>query len=81
MHVAPKASLYAFPEIDFDMYKFKSDEEFVFRFLEEKHVLLVQGSGFNYNRSDAFRIVFLPHLETLGNAFDRLDDFLKKNKR
>ena len=79
--VTPKASLYAFPEIDFDMYKFKSDEEFIFKFLEEKHVLFVQGSGFNYDRSNAFRIVFLPHLETLGNAFDRLEEFLKKNKR
>jgi len=79
--VDPKASLYAFPEIDLSMYKFNTDEEFIFKFLEEKHVLFVQGSGFNYDRSNAFRVVFLPHSETLSNAFDRLDDFLKANKR
>ena len=79
--VNPKASLYAFPEIDLDMYKFNSDEEFIFKFLEEQHVLFVQGSGFNYNRSHAFRVVFLPHAETLTNAFERLELFLKANKR
>lgn len=79
--VKPKASLYAFPEIDLSMYKFETDEEFIFKFLEEKHVLFVQGSGFNYDRSHAFRVVFLPHLETLESAFDRLQEFLKANKR
>jgi alanine-synthesizing transaminase len=79
--VTPKASLYAFPEIDFSLYKFQNDEEFTLKFLEEKHVLFVQGSGFNYTRSNAFRIVFLPHIETLHDAFDRLQEFLYKNKR
>ena len=79
--VKPKASLYAFPEIDLDMYKFENDEEFVYKFLEEKHVLFVQGSGFNYDRTNAFRVVFLPHIETMSDAFDRLEDFLKKNRR
>jgi len=79
--VAPKGALYAFPEADFSMYNFDSDEELVLKFLEEKHVLLVQGSGFNYYRSPAFRVVFLPHSDTLNNAFDRLQDFLKSHKR
>lgn len=76
-----QGALYLFPEIDFDLYKFDSDEEFIFKLLEEKHVLLVQGSGFNYNRSNAFRVVFLPHVETLNAAFDRFEDFLEANKR
>lgn len=79
--VKPKASLYAFPEIDLDMYKFDNDEEFVYKFLEEKHVLFVQGSGFNYDRTNAFRVVFLPHIETMSDAFDRFEDFLKKHRR
>lgn len=79
--VMPKASLYAFAEIDLDIYNFATDEEFILKFLEEKHVLFVQGSGFNYERSNAFRVVFLPHIETLNDAFDRLEDFLKKNRR
>ena len=79
--IVPQASLYAFAEIDLDLYNFSSDEDFVLKFLEEKHVLFVHGSGFNYDRSAAFRVVFLPHLETLSDAFDRLEDFLKKNRR
>lgn len=79
--MTPKASLYAFPEIDLSIYNFENSEDFVLKFLEEKHVLFVQGTGFNYDRSDSFRVVFLPHLETLSDAFDRLEDFLAKNKR
>lgn len=78
--VNPKASLYAFPEIDLEMYNFKSDEEFILKFLEEKHVLFVQGSGFNYERSNAFRVVFLPYIDTLNDAFDRLEEFLHSHK-
>ncbi len=79
--VAPQGALYAFPEIDLEMYAFKDAEDFCYRLLEEKHVLLVHGTGFNYSRSAAFRVVFLPWSETLGNAFDRLEDFLKVHKR
>lgn len=76
-----QASMYLFPEIDLDLYNFDSSEEFIYRFLEEKHVLFVHGEGFNYERSNAFRVVFLPHVEVLDEAFDRLEEFLKKNKR
>ena len=78
---APEGSLYAFPEIDLQMYKFKDAEDFCFRFLEEKHVMVVHGTGFNYSKSAAFRVVFLPWTETLANAFDRLEEFLLANKR
>ena len=41
---------------------------------------MVQGSGFNYKRSYAFRVVFLPHEETLNKAFDRLEIFLAQHR-
>ena len=61
--------------------EFEVVEDMIYKFLEQKHVLFVQGSGFNYDRSDAFRIAFLPHTEVLNEAFDRFEDFLKENKR
>ena len=79
--VKSNASMYLFPEIDLQIYNFNNSEEFVYKFLEEKHVLFVHGSGFNYDRSDSFRVVFLPHVEVLSEAFDRLEVFLKKNRR
>ncbi|NQZ58492.1 MAG: pyridoxal phosphate-dependent aminotransferase [Lentisphaeraceae bacterium] len=78
--VQPKAALYAFPEIDLSLFSFKNDEDMILQFLEEKHVLLVQGSGFNYERSNTFRVVFLPYEETLNEAFDRLETFLDSHR-
>jgi len=37
----------------------------------------VQGTGFNWDRPDHFRVVFLPDKETLAEALGRLADFLK----
>ncbi len=74
-------ALYLFAEIDLDIYNFFNDEDFVLRFLEEEHVLLVHGSGFNYERSAAFRVVFLPYEEDLQRAFDRLEKFLARHRR
>jgi alanine-synthesizing transaminase len=79
--VNAKGALYLFPEIDLKVYDFKSCEDFVIRFLEEEHVLLVHGSGFNYTRATAFRVVFLPYEEDLQRAFDALERFLKRYLR
>ena len=46
-------------------------------FLRKKRVLIVSGSGFNWNAPDHFRIVYLPRLEELKKATDRLRDFLR----
>ena len=74
-------ALYLFAELDLELYNFKTDEDFVLTFLEEEHVLLVHGSGFNYERSAAFRVVFLPYEEDLQRAFDRLEIFLTRHRR
>ena len=42
----------------------------------EKRLLLVHGTGFNWDKPDHFRIVFLPRVEDLEKAFTRLGDFL-----
>jgi len=76
--VKPKGAFYAFPKIDVKKFNIKSDEKFVFDFLAQQRVLLVHGTGFNLQQPDHFRIVFLPILEELTVALDRLDLFLKE---
>ena len=76
----PQGSMYCFANIDLKRFGFGSDEEFVLEFLEEKHVLLVPGSGFNYNDAPAFRVAFLAFQEILQSAFDRLESFLRRRE-
>ena len=58
------------------IYKAINDEKFVLDFLKEKKVLLTHGKGFNWGEPDHFRIVYLPNLEQLKSAADKLADFL-----
>ena len=57
--VKPKAAFYIFPKIDTEKFNIKDDMQFALDFLKEKHVLIVQGTGFNWIAPDHFRIVYL----------------------
>ena len=71
----PKGAFYAFPKIENN--KYGSDEEFVLKLLESKGVLTVHGSGFGTKYgSEHFRLVFLPSLESLDSALNKIDDFM-----
>lgn len=72
----PQGAFYMFPKIDTEKYKIKCDYQFVLDFLQEKKVMLVQGTGFNWPQHDHFRIVFLPSVYKLKAALDRLAEFL-----
>ncbi|HRX15509.1 MAG TPA: pyridoxal phosphate-dependent aminotransferase [Spirochaetota bacterium] len=74
--VKPKGALYMFPKIDVKKFGIKSDIKFAFDLLQHKKMLIVQGSGFNWPKSDHFRIVFLPDVDLLGEAMSRLKEFL-----
>ncbi|MCC7571933.1 MAG: aminotransferase class I/II-fold pyridoxal phosphate-dependent enzyme [Candidatus Methanofastidiosum sp.] len=76
----PMGGLYIFPKIELEN-RWKDDKEFVYEFLKMKKVLLVHGSGFcpTYGK-DHFRSVFLPPVETMEDAFSRLEDFMKTKK-
>ncbi|MDR2552209.1 MAG: pyridoxal phosphate-dependent aminotransferase [Treponema sp.] len=74
--VNPRGALYCFPRIDTERFHITDDERFIIDLLKEKHLLLVQGTGFNWDRPDHFRIVFLPDRETLKEAIGRLENFL-----
>ncbi|MCK4415732.1 MAG: aminotransferase class I/II-fold pyridoxal phosphate-dependent enzyme [Thermoplasmatales archaeon] len=76
----PDGAFYIFPKIEaMEKGFWKDDKEFVLDLLREAHVLIVHGSGFcsTYGKGH-FRAVILPQMETLGKAFDKLEQFMKK---
>ena len=75
--VKPKAAFYVFPKLDIKKFNIHDDQQFALDFLREKRVLIVPGSGFNWSRPDHFRIVYLPRNEVLGEATEKLADFLR----
>lgn len=79
--VRPKGAMYCFPKIDLKKFDFKSDDEFVYDLLEEKHILVVPGNGFNYPTKDHFRIVFLPPVEMLGQAMDKMTALFEHRRK
>lgn len=72
----PDAAFYVFPKIDIKRFNITSDVQFTLDFLKEEHVLMVQGTGFNWEKPDHFRIVFLPHPEELTETMNRLERFM-----
>ncbi len=77
----PEGAFYIFPKIHEVGSRWKSDLEFVVELLKKTGVLIVNGSGFDpvYGRGHA-RIVFLPPIAEMEQAFNALEDFLKKGK-
>ncbi len=73
--VKPKGALYLFPKMERKRFAIKDDMQFALDLLRETRILIVQGTGFNWPEPDHFRIVFLPDLETLDLAAERLEKF------
>ena len=74
--VKPKAAFYIFPKIDVKKFNITNDEQFALDLLHEKKILLVPGKGFNWDKPDHFRVVYLPRIEVLSEAMGQLGDFL-----
>ena len=74
--VKPKGALYVFPKLDPSVYPIADDRKFVLDFLRAEHVLVVQGTGFNWPTTDHLRIVTLPYAKDLTEAICRLGNFL-----
>ena len=75
--VNPKAAFYAFPKLDIKRFNITDDSLFAMDFLKQKKVLIIPGSGFNWQMPDHFRIVCLPDASVMADAMDRLGDFLE----
>lgn len=76
--VKPQAALYLFPKLDPEIYPIEDDQQFILDLLEREKVLLVQGTGFNWHATDHFRVVFLPNVDDLAEAIERIARFLKR---
>jgi alanine-synthesizing transaminase len=74
--VKPMAALYMFPRLDPKLYPIEDDQQFAYELLAEEKVLIVQGSGFNVEDNQHFRIVFLPNSDDLADAIGRIARFL-----
>lgn len=79
--VKPKGAMYLFPRLDPKMYPIADDLEFIQELLIEEKVLLVQGSGFNWPKTDHFRVVFLPNIDDLSEAISRIARFLESYRK
>ncbi len=77
----PQGAFYCFPKVDPDIYPIEDDMAFMMDLLVEENVLMVQGTGFNWDKPDHFRLVFLPNLHDLEDAMDRLDRFFAKKRK
>lgn len=74
--VKPKATFYMFPKLDTKKFNITNDEKFALDLLHEKKILLTHGGGFNWAEPDHFRVVYLPRIEVLGEAVEKIGDFL-----
>lgn len=74
--VKPSAAFYIFPRLNPDKFHITNDEQFALDLLHETKILITCGTGFNWIAPDHFRIVYLPDMETLKTATDRIERFL-----
>ncbi len=77
----PEAAFYVFPKIHSVGSLWKTDKEFALELLKETGVLLVHGSGFDpVYGAEHVRGVILPPIETLEQALDEIESFMKRNE-
>jgi alanine-synthesizing transaminase len=79
--VKPQAALYCFPRFDPRVYPIADDEQFILELLEQEKVLVTKGTGFNWPHHDHIRVVFLPHVDELTEAFGRIARFLEAYRK
>jgi len=78
----PEGAFYIFPKIRDIGTTWKTDMDFVVDLLKATGILIVNGSGFDpvYGKGHA-RMVFLPPITELEEAFNALEDFMRKRKK
>ena len=79
--VKASGALYMFPRVDREMYAIENDEQFAFDLLRSKKLLVTQGTGFNLDTPDHFRLVTLPSVDVIADAVDRIADHLASIRR
>ncbi len=70
------AAFYLFPKLDVAKFGITDDKKFARDLLHATNILVVPGSGFEWEAPDHFRLVMLPDAKTLSAAMERMGDFL-----
>jgi len=79
--VKPAGALYAFPRLDPNVHEIHDDARLIYDLLVAEHILLVQGTGFNWPSPDHLRVVTLPEPRVISEAIERLGNFLASYKQ
>lgn len=79
--VKPRGALYAFPRLDPEVHEIRDDGKFIYDLLVAEHILVVQGTGFNWPEPDHFRLVTLPEARVITDAVERLGNFLSSYRQ
>ena len=74
--VKNSAAFYLFPRLDAKKFNITSDKVFARDLLRATNILVVPGSGFDWQAPDHFRLVMLPEAQQLRDAMLRLAAFL-----
>ncbi|KXJ51975.1 MAG: aminotransferase [Colwellia sp. Phe_37] len=68
-------ALYFFVKVDQKKFNINDDEKMILDLLKQEKILLVQGRAFNVEQKNYFRLVFLPHVDELKPALEKLANF------
>jgi alanine-synthesizing transaminase len=68
-------ALYFFVKVDKKKFNIKDDEKMILDLLKQEKILLVHGRAFNIKENNYFRLVFLPHVDELRTALEKLKLF------
>ncbi len=72
----PRGAIYCFAKLDQKRFNIQDDEKMMLDLVTQQQMLLVQGTAFNWDLPDHFRMVFLPNADQLTEALGRLRVFL-----
>ena len=68
-------ALYLFVKVDAKKFNISNDEKMVLDLLKQEKILVVHGSAFNIEEKNYFRLVFLPHVDELTLAIEKIKNF------
>lgn len=68
-------AMYLFVKVDNEKFNITDDEQMILDLLKQEKILLVHGRAFNIAENNYFRLVFLPHVDELVPALNRLKQF------
>jgi alanine-synthesizing transaminase len=74
-------ALYLFVKVDAKKFNITNDEKMILDLLKQEKILLVHGSAFNIKAQNYFRLVFLPHVDELVPALEKLKNFFATYKQ